>query len=74
MASSLLYSIGLNELITSTPEEYVDLAIKLAKSPERLAMIKARLADNRNTTPLFDAESFTKNLESVYINIYEEYH
>ena len=73
MASSLLNSIGLNELITSTPEEYEELAIELANNPERLAAIKRKLADNRNTAPLFDTDSFTKNLEFAYIQMYRRY-
>jgi len=73
MASSLLNSIGLNELITSTPEAYEDLAIQLAQNPERLAVIKRKLTDNRGTAPLFDSKSFTKNLESLYINMHGRY-
>ncbi len=74
VAASLLYAIGLPELITATSQTYEDLAIELASNPEKLAAIKRKLADNRLTTPLFDTQLFTRNIEAAYIAMYERYH
>ena len=73
VAASLLNAIGLPELITSTQEEYEALAIELAMNPPKLEDIKAKLAKNRLTAPLFDTPLFTKNLEAAYIKMYERY-
>jgi len=73
VAASLLTAIGLPELITTSPQEYEALAIELAKNPEKLAAIKAKLAINRLTTPLFDTPQFTKDLERAYMQMYERY-
>jgi predicted O-linked N-acetylglucosamine transferase (SPINDLY family) len=73
VAASLLSAIGLQELITTTQEEYEALAIELAKNPQKLADIKVKLANNRLSTPLFDTPLFTKHLESAYIKMYERY-
>lgn len=73
MAASLLNAIQLPELITTTQEEYEACAIDLATHPEKLKSIKQKLANNRLTTPLFDIEYFTKNIESAYIQMYERY-
>jgi protein O-GlcNAc transferase len=73
MAASLLNAIGLPELITNTQKEYEALAIELAKNPQQLAFIKQKLANNRLTTPLFDTPLFVKNIETVYIKMYEQY-
>ena len=73
VAASLLNAIGLPELITSSQEEYEALAIKLAKTPQKLADIKSKLASNRLTSPLFDTPLFTKNLEDAYIKMHERY-
>jgi predicted O-linked N-acetylglucosamine transferase (SPINDLY family) len=73
VAASLLNAVGLPELITSTQEEYEALAIELAMNPPKLADIKAKLAKNRLTAPLFDTPLFTKNLEAAYIKMYERY-
>jgi predicted O-linked N-acetylglucosamine transferase (SPINDLY family) len=73
MAASLLDAIHLPELITTTQEEYEACAIDLATQPEKLKNIKQKLANNRLTTPLFDIEYFTKNIESAYIQMYDRY-
>jgi len=73
VAASLLNAIHLPELIVTTPEAYEKMAIDLAAHPERLAIIKRKLADNRLTTPLFDTKLFTKHIEAAYIAMYERY-
>jgi predicted O-linked N-acetylglucosamine transferase (SPINDLY family) len=73
VAASLLNAIGLPELITNSQEEYEALAIELAMSPQKLATIKLKLANNRLTTPLFDTPLFTKHIEAAYIKMYERY-
>ena len=73
MAASLLNAIGIPELITTNQQGYEDLAIELAKNPKKLAAIKQQLADNRLTTPLFDAFLFTKNIEIAYVRMHERY-
>ena len=71
MAASLLNAIHLPELITTTQEEYVSLAISLATQPDKLENIRQKLKKNRLKTPLFDIQYFTKNIESAYIQMYE---
>jgi predicted O-linked N-acetylglucosamine transferase (SPINDLY family) len=67
VGASLLNAIGIPELITTTVRAYESLAVRLAKSPSELAALKAKLADNRLTTPLFDTMQFTRQIESAYI-------
>jgi len=74
VAASLLTSIGIPELITHSKEEYCSLAIELASNPQRLAAIKAKLTQNRFTTPLFDTKLFTGHIESAYQAAYDRYH
>ena len=73
VAASLLSAVGLSELIANTQEEYVSLAIELATNRKKLDGIKERLAKNRLTAPLFNSTLFVKNLETVYIKMYERY-
>ena len=72
-ATSVLKAIDLPELIAESPQQYEDLAVELATDPQRLAGIRQKLADHRDTTPLFDTRSFTRHLESAYVKIYERY-
>ena len=73
VAASLLKAIGLDELITRSLEEYEALALKLARDPSFLVSLKDRLAQNRNTRPLFDTERSTRHIESAYIMMWERY-
>jgi predicted O-linked N-acetylglucosamine transferase (SPINDLY family) len=71
VAASLLNAIGLPELIAYNLEEYEALALKLATSPAMLADIRAKLARNRTTHPLFDTDRFRRHIESAYITMWE---
>jgi protein O-GlcNAc transferase len=73
VAASLLRSIELPDLVTTSVQQYEDLAVVLATNPTRLAEIKERLARNRLTTPLFDSRSFVRDLEDAYMKIYERH-
>jgi predicted O-linked N-acetylglucosamine transferase (SPINDLY family) len=73
VAASLLSAIDLPELITSTAAQYEEVAVELATNRSRLARIREKLAANRLTSPLFDTQSFTKNLQSAYLKIYDRY-
>jgi protein O-GlcNAc transferase len=71
VAGSQLRAIGLPELVTTSLEEYEALALKLAAESELLAAYRARLATNRNTHPLFDMTRFTRNLDDLLCNAWE---
>jgi len=62
VAASLLTAAQQPDLITTTPEAYQALAINLAQDTTRRTAIKTALVNNRLQLPLFDSESFVKNL------------
>ncbi len=72
VAGSLLHAIGLPELIAHTLEEYEQIALRLVTTPALLADIKARIAANQATYPLFDTEAFCRNLEAAYIAMWRK--
>jgi predicted O-linked N-acetylglucosamine transferase (SPINDLY family) len=71
VAASVLGSAGLPELVTSTMPDYEALALALAREPGRLAAIKTKLSQNRNTCSLFDVARFTRHLEDAYTLMWE---
>jgi predicted O-linked N-acetylglucosamine transferase (SPINDLY family) len=66
VAASILTAAGVPELIAPDLAAYEALALHLARDPEALQAIKAKLAAHRTTAPLFDTARFTRNLEAVY--------
>jgi predicted O-linked N-acetylglucosamine transferase (SPINDLY family) len=71
VAASLLTAMQCPELITPTPDAYEALALELARDPARLKALKDRLADNRQTAPLFDAPRFCRHIEQAYVTMME---
>jgi predicted O-linked N-acetylglucosamine transferase (SPINDLY family) len=71
VAASLLHAIGLPELVTDSLSGYQALALRLAREPDALRAIKAKLARNRDSFPLFDTKRFTRNLEAAYTRMWE---
>jgi predicted O-linked N-acetylglucosamine transferase (SPINDLY family) len=71
VAASLLAAIGLGELTTYNLEEYEALALDLARRPDRLSQVKAKLAKNRASLPLFDTVRFTRHIERAYETMQE---
>jgi predicted O-linked N-acetylglucosamine transferase (SPINDLY family) len=66
VAASLLTAIGMPELITTSLAEYEELALLLARDPQRLAALRQKLSRNRRTAPLFDIPRYMRNLEAIY--------
>jgi protein O-GlcNAc transferase len=71
VASSLLHSIGLSELVTHSMQEYELLAMRLAQDPKLLRTYRDRLAENRLTCPLFDTDRFRRHIEAAYRHMWE---
>ncbi|MCO6186744.1 hypothetical protein [Rhizobium sp. L1K21] len=66
VCASLLTAIGAPELIVETEENYVRVALELARDQSRLSALRSRIVDNRFKAPLFDSERFTRHLEQAF--------
>lgn len=71
VASSVLQAAGLPELVTHSPAAFVEMAVALANDPGRLARLRRHLEEGRGRLPLFDNESFTRDLERAYERMVE---
>lgn len=70
---SLLSTAGFAEFAVSSPEDYIRLAAKFADNLPLLAEIRAGLRTRLKTSPLLDAAKFTRELESIYRQIWVEW-
>lgn len=66
VAGSMLTSLEMPELIARDLAEYESIALDLARSPERLAGVREKLARNRKTSPLFDMTRLARQIEAAY--------
>jgi len=74
VAASLLQAVGLPELVTHNIADYEALALALAQDPTRLAGLRARLAANRLSSPLYDTDRFRTAIEAAYLHMMEISH
>lgn len=72
VAGSLLQAAGLPELVTHTVADYEQLALALARDPDRLAALKARLVERQRDSALFDVDAFTRHLETAYLAMWRQ--
>ena len=66
VAASLLTAVGMPELVASSIEAYEALALRLATDSAALAAIRAKLAANRDTHPLFDTALSARHIENAF--------
>ncbi|HVP89513.1 MAG TPA: tetratricopeptide repeat protein [Casimicrobiaceae bacterium] len=72
VGASLLKASALPELVTATPEEYGQRLLELVSNPARLRDYRAQLERTRETNPLFDTAGFTRDWETLLLQIYEQ--
>jgi predicted O-linked N-acetylglucosamine transferase (SPINDLY family) len=68
---SILSNVGLPELIASTPEQYVQLAVALASDLERLAGLRAGLRKLMQSSVVLNGAGFTADVEAVFRRIWQ---
>ena len=73
VASSLLHTSGLPELVAGSLEEYEALALKLATDGQLLSKLRHKVEAGRARSPLFDTDRFRRHLEAAYATMYERW-
>ena len=73
VGTSLLSNVGLSELVAGNHDEYISIAVNLAKDLKRLEFLRKNLRGMMEDSPLCDAKRFTRNLEACYRRIWEEW-
>ena len=67
VGASIVSAAGLNDLITRSLNEYIDLAVELSTNPQKLLEVRDRIGGAKNARlPLFDSSAYTKDLENLY--------
>ena len=73
VCASVVRAAGASDLICPTTDVYVTRAIEFGRNREKLATIRARLIDNRDTCMLFDTASLTRSLEDLFRQMWGDY-
>ncbi len=70
--ASILTSLGRPEWIARSPEAYIAIAQRLAADPQALATIRSGLRAELRASPLMDNAGFTRELEALYRQAWDE--
>jgi protein O-GlcNAc transferase len=63
---SILMTVGMGELVATTPDEYVQCATQLAADAGRLSSLRAGLRQRMDRSPLRDESAYTRAVEAAY--------
>lgn len=70
LSASLLGAVGMDEFVSMSPDEYIELAVSHASKTERLAEIRAGLRGKVELSPMCDRVGFVKEfLTAVAANV-----
>jgi predicted O-linked N-acetylglucosamine transferase (SPINDLY family) len=70
---SLLSNVGLARLIANSPEDYVRVAVELAGDRAALSEWRSGLRSTMKASPLMDARTFARNIESIYRQVWRKW-
>ncbi|GET41949.1 O-linked N-acetylglucosamine transferase, SPINDLY family protein [Microseira wollei] len=70
---TMMMNVGVTEGIAWTDEEYVEWGIRLGKDPVLRQQIAWRLRSSRQTSPLWNAKQFTREMEKAYEQMWLNY-
>lgn len=72
MGLAIMTHAGLKEFIAQTPEQFADIAARLAQQPDHLAELRRTMRDRLQSSLLLDAPRFTERVEGLYRQIWNE--
>ncbi|MGQ0502418.1 MAG: O-linked N-acetylglucosamine transferase, SPINDLY family protein [Panacagrimonas sp.] len=67
VGASLLVAVGMPELVTDSPAAYEETAVSLARDPDRMGALRAKLERQRLRTALFDTPGYVRDLEAAFV-------
>ncbi len=73
VAGSLLNAAGIPELVTQSLEEYEELALALARDPDRRSALRRRLNSARDGSALFDLPKLAGHIEAAYARMWQNW-
>ncbi|KAK6013215.1 tetratricopeptide repeat protein [Ostertagia ostertagi] len=73
VASSQLYALGVPELVASSKEDYVNIAVKLGTDKNYLSAIRAKVWKARTTSTLFNVKQYCTDMETLLHIMWRRY-
>jgi protein O-GlcNAc transferase len=72
-AASILTTLGLQDWIAVSPEDYVRLAVQYARNPSTIAGLRRSLRSRMLESPLMDKRRFARDMEEAYRTMWQSW-
>lgn len=69
VGATLLWACGLDDLIASDPDQFIHIAVSLARDPRRLAELQSSMGGRLVASPLCDGAAFARRFERSMLEI-----
>jgi predicted O-linked N-acetylglucosamine transferase (SPINDLY family) len=73
LSGSISTTDGLPALVATSPDEYVEIAVRLAADRERLVRERATLRDRLLASPIGDTRAYTRAVEDAYRTLWQRW-
>jgi predicted O-linked N-acetylglucosamine transferase (SPINDLY family) len=73
VGASLLNTLNMNELITYSETEYIDMAYALSIDKEKMKKLKQELSKPEIFSKLFNSKLYVEKIETAYIEVFENF-
>jgi predicted O-linked N-acetylglucosamine transferase (SPINDLY family) len=70
---TMMTNAGISEGIAWTDEEYIEWGVRLGRDPQLRQHIAWKLRQSRQTSPLWNGEQFTREMENAYEQMWQRY-
>ena len=68
-----LSNLGLQELADATPDQFVKIAVELARDLPRLANLRSTLRQRMERSPLMGCTRFARDIETAYRRMWRKW-
>ncbi|MCL2020817.1 MAG: tetratricopeptide repeat protein [Betaproteobacteria bacterium] len=73
MGKAILDNVGLSELVVTSADDYVNIAVALANDHERLKRLRANLRERMLESPLLDGPRMARSLEATFRGMWQQW-
>lgn len=73
VSASIVLAMGFPELVTESLEAYEAAALRLARHPDELSNLRARIGRAKDTAALFNGDRHRRHVEAAYATMYQRW-
>ncbi len=73
VCASLVTAAGTPEMVTTTPDDFIDTAVMLAREPGQIGAVRAKLATAKSSCLLFDQAKLANAIADLFAQMVADY-